>query len=182
MLTADIIVLVAFVVFALLGVIVGFGRGLKFFTSGIFGIIISIFVCHLIFWLVLDISFVENLCNKFLAWLYDSGSVGSFFADIHVDYAVLAVVLFILIQIVRIIIVKTVKGVFESDKVVLRVLNKTFGAVLFVLVLFAIVLVVFQIVAWIGGTTAENFSAELDGSWFLLDALYEKNPLRSVFS
>ena len=41
MITADIIVLVGCILFVLIGAMVGFGKGLKFFTSGIFGIIIS---------------------------------------------------------------------------------------------------------------------------------------------
>ncbi len=182
MVTADIIAVVAFVVFAILGVLMGFGRGLKFFTSGIFGIIISIFVCYLIFGLVLDISFVKELCNNFNDWLNDSGSVGAFFADIHLDYVVLAIILFIIVQIVRIIIVKIVKGVFEIDNVVFKLINKVFGAVFFLAVALAIVLIAFQIVAWVGGTTEDNFLASLEGSLFGLDALFENNPLRSVFS
>ncbi len=179
---ADIIVLVAFVGFALLGGVVGFGRGLKFFTSGLFGIIMSVFVCYLIFGLVLDISFVKDLCDKFLEWLNSKGSLGTFFADIHADYMVLAVVLFIIIQIIRILIVKAVRGVFESEKAAIKLLNKIFGAVFFVVVLFAIMLIVFQVVSLIGGSTEENFLSNLDGSWFLLDVLYKNNPLLSIFN
>ena len=182
MLTADIIVLIAFIVFALLGVIFGFGKGLKFFTGGIFGIIISIFVCYLIFGLVLDLGFVKGLCNSFNEWLQESGSVGSFFASIHIDYVVLAIVLFIIVQIVRIIIVKIIKGVVETNNVVFKVINKVLGVVFFVLLLFAIILIVFQIAAWIGGDTSANFLAKLNGSFFGLDYVYENNPLLSVIS
>lgn len=180
MLTADIIALIALLVFVLLGVLLGFGRGLKFFTSGIFGFIISVFVCYLIFGLVLDLGFVKRLCDDFLAWLEQSGSVGSFFASIHIDYVVLAIVLFIIVQIIRIFVVKLVRAVLEINNPVFRVINKVLGAAFFVLVLFAIVLVVFQIVAWIGGTTAQNFLQSLDGSLFGLDALFENNPLLSI--
>ena len=182
MLTADIVALLAFIAFALLGVIFGFGWGLKFFTSGIFGIIISIFVCYLIFGLVLDISFVKQLCDDFLNWLNESGSVGSFFASIHTDYIVLAVVLFFIVQICRMLIVKIVKSVVEIKNGVIKALNKVLGAVFFVLVLLAITLIVFQIIAWIGGSVADNFLAKLDGSLFGLDALFENNPLRSIFN
>lgn len=182
MLTADIVIMVAFIVFVLLGVILGFGRGLKFITSGIFGIIISIFVCYLIFGLVLDISFVKDLCDDLLVLLENSGSVGSFFASIHIDFVVLAIVLFLIVQILRIIIVKIIKGVVEINNPACKVINKVLGAVFFALLLIAVVLILFQIVALIGGTTAENFLAGLDGSLFGLDALYNNNPLLSIIS
>ncbi len=182
MITADWVAIGAVAFFALLGLFVGFGRGLKFFTSGIFGIIISIFVCYLIFGLVLDISFVGDLCDKFNDWLTEQNSVGAFFADIHIDYVVLAVVLFIIVQIVRIIIVKIIRGVVEINNKAVKVINKVLGVVFFLAVLTAIVLFVFQIVAWVDGSTAESFTEALSGSFFKLDVLFENNPLRSVFS
>ena len=182
MVTADVVVIVAFIVFALTGVVVGFGRGLKFFTGGVLGLIISVIVCYLIFGFVLDISFVKELCNKFLEWLNSKGSVGSFFADIHLDYVALAVVLFVIVQIIRIIIVKIIRRVFEIDNAAVKVLNKVFGAVLFVLVFVATMLIVFQIVAWVGSDTAENFLKNIQGSFFKLDDLYENNPLLSIFN
>ena len=181
MLTADIIAVVAFIVILLLGALAGFGRGLKFFTSGIFGIIISVIVCYFIFGLALDLSFVKQLCNNFNEWLNEKGSVGSFFADIHLDYVVLAIILFVIVQIIRIIIVKVISGVFEINNPVFKVINRALGAVFFLLVALALVLIIFQIVAWIGGTTAKNFLDSLEDSLFGLDALYENNPLLSVF-
>lgn len=182
MITADWIALVAMLFFALLGAMVGFGRGLKFFTGGIFGVIISIFVTYLIFGFVLDIEFVSNLLQKFVDWLSEQNSVGSFFANIHIDYVVLAVILFIIVQIVRIIIVKIIRGVVEIENVVVKTINRIFGIILFEAVLVALVLFVFQIVAWVGGTTAENFMSYLDDSFLGLDFLFENNPLKSIFS
>ena len=124
MITADYIVLGVLVVFVLIGALVGFGKGLKFFTSGIFGVIISVFVCYLIFGLVLSWDFVAELLGKFSDWLREQGSVGTFFADIYIDRVVLAVVLFIIVQIVRIIVVKIVKGIVEINNVVFKVINR----------------------------------------------------------
>ncbi len=182
MITADYIALAALVISVLLGVGVGFGRGLKFFTSGIFGVIISIFVCYLIFGFVLDWDVVGNLLGDFNNWLREQGGVGTFFADIYIDRVVLAVVLFIIVQIVRIIVVKIVKGIVEINNVVFKVINRILGAAFFVAVAMAVLLIVFQIVAWIGGDTAANFAANLDGSAFRLDDLFVNNPLNAIFA
>lgn len=182
MITADIIVLVAFILFVLIGALAGFGKGLKFFTSGIFGVIISIFVCYLIYGLVLDWDAVRGLLDRFNEWLTQQGDVGQFFADIHTDRIVLAVVLFVVIQIIRIIIVKIIKGIVELDNVLFRIINKILGMAFFFAVALAILLVVFQIIAWIGGDTYANFLETLDGSIFRLDDLLINNPLNSVFT
>lgn len=182
MLTADYIVLGLLAVFVLIGAVVGFGKGLKFFTSGIFGVIISVFVCYLIFGLVLNWGFVNDLLERFRNWLYEQGSVGTFFADIYIDKVVLAIVLFIIIQIVRMIIVKILKSIFETENILFKVINKIFGAVFFAAVFVALLLFVFQIFTWIGGDTAANFLSNFEGSALLLDKLFLNNPLNSIFS
>ena len=48
MVLADWIAIGIVVVFIALGALIGFGSGLKFFTSGIFGIIIGVVVCALV--------------------------------------------------------------------------------------------------------------------------------------
>ena len=164
MITADIIVLVGCILFVLIGAMVGFGKGLKFFTSGIFGIIISAFVCYLIFGFVLN-------------W----GVVGDLLAKFHIDKIVLAVVLFIIIQIIRVIIVKIIKGIVEIDNILFKIINKILGAAFMFVVALAILLIVFQIVAWIGGDTAANFAEQLKDSVFRLDDLFANNPLNAIF-
>ena len=61
-------------------------------------------------------------------------------------------------------------------------INRILGAVFFAAVFAAGLLIVFQIFAWIGGDTAANFLSNLDGSALLLDQLFLKNPLNSIFS
>ncbi|MCD8372568.1 MAG: hypothetical protein LUD27_04640 [Clostridia bacterium] len=180
MLTADWIALGLVVVFLALGALVGFGKGLKFFTSGIFGIIIAVVVCYLTLGFVLNIEFVQDLLADFDEWLRGTGSVGTFFADINIGKIVAAIILFIIVQIVRIIIVKIIKGIAEIDNIIFKVINKILGAVFFVAVLAAITLIVFQIFAMIGGETYDNFFANLEGSVFLLDKICENNLLIPV--
>ena len=49
----------------LLGALVGFGSGLKFFTKGIFGFIIAIVVCALVGTVFLEVGFIGDLMRKF---------------------------------------------------------------------------------------------------------------------
>ncbi|MCD8040491.1 MAG: hypothetical protein LUF82_03130 [Clostridia bacterium] len=182
MLTADWIFIAAIVICVVLGMLLGFGKGLKFFTSGIFGIIISAFICYLILGFVLDISFVQNLLADFDEWLYSSGSVGTFFADIGIGKVVVAVVLFIIIQLLRMLVVQILKSIMEIDNKAVKVINSTLGIVFMLAVMFAILLIVFQVFEMIGGETYDNFLSNLEGSALLLDKLCINNPLISIFS
>ena len=89
--------------------------------------------------------------------------------------------LFVIVQIIRVIIVKIIKGIVEINMLGFKIINRILGMAFMFAVALAILLVVFQIVAWVGGDTAANFAAKLDGSVFRLDALFENTPLRSVF-
>lgn len=184
MITADWIALGLIVLFIAVGAIVGFGSGLQFFTKGIVGIIISIIICYFFMGVVLRWSFAQDLIikindavygeggNAFRVWLVDSA---------HIGKICFAVIMFLVVQLLRMILVAVLKRILESGKIVFKVINKTVGALLFVLVLVIVVLIIAQIIAWVGGSTAESLSAALEGSKLKLDYLYEHNPLIYIF-
>ena len=64
MLMVDWIALGIIVVFAAIGALIGFGRGLKFLTGGIFGIIISVVLCYIFGSMILGVPFVNDLLTK----------------------------------------------------------------------------------------------------------------------
>jgi len=178
--TADLIAIGIVAATALLGVVLGFGKGLKFFTSGIFGIIISVFVCYSIGGMVLRLEFVQNLLNRFAELWTGADKEGFFFdflAKIHPEIIVYYIVLFIAVQIVRIILVRILKHIAEAKLTVVKIINRVLGAALFVAMAVLITLTVFQIIHWVGGTTAEELLANLEGSVFGLDKLFTNNPL-----
>lgn len=180
MITADWVAVGLVAVFALLGLLLGFGKGLKFFTSGIFGIIISVFVCYCVGGLVLKLDIVQQLLNKFIGVLENKNGFCDFLIDIHIDIIVYYIALFIVVQIVRIIIVAILKNIAEINNIVFKIINKLLGLIFFLAVLAIITLFVFQIIGWIGGSTEENFKNLLDGSLFKLDVLFSNNPLLSL--
>lgn len=181
MLLADWIVVAVIAAAILLGLIAGFAGGLRFFTGGIFGVIISIVVCYFLYGVVANWTFVNDLLVKLLATITSGNNAFTdFLASIHVEVIILCVVMFVVVQIVRIIIVKVIAGIMEINNPVFKVINKLLGMVLMVAVAFMVGLIVFQIIYWIGGETAQQVSDALKNSVFKLDWLYENNPLRSM--
>lgn len=181
MVVADFIILGGLILFALIGVFVGFGGGLKFFTSGIFGVAISVVVCYAVGGMLLGATFVTDLLNK-ISGLW-SGE-GNFFFDlltkIHFETIIYYIILFIVAQIVRIILVQILKKFVEIDFIVFKIINKTLGLVLFVGVFAMLVLIVFQVISWVGGSTAENFIGYLSGSALKLDVIFSDNPISKL--
>ncbi|MCD8206214.1 MAG: hypothetical protein LUD29_06420 [Clostridia bacterium] len=153
---ADIIALILLVAFAIIGLCVGFSGGIRFFTRGIFGIIICVIATYFVFGLVASIGFVDDWLGKW--W----------------TYVVLAVGLFIIMMLLRWALVKIFSMILEAPNVVCKVINKIFGMIFWVAVLFVLILLVMQIYYWISGAESIGF---LDGSFLKLDWLYEHNPL-----
>jgi len=180
MVGADWVAIVIVLGVAVLGALWGFGRGLKFFTGGIFGILISIFVCYSIGGLVLKLTFVRELLDKFTGALTDKNGFCDFLLKIHIDIVVYYIALFIVVQLARILIVLIFKNVVEINNPVFKIINRVLGALFLLAVLVLLTLVVFQIIYWIGGSTAAGFRLKLDGSAFKLDRLFENNPLCSL--
>lgn len=182
MLTIDWIAIGVVALFALLGLFVGFGGGLKFFTSGIFGIIISLVVCYFLYGVVLNWQFVQDLLSRFIGVLENADNVFcDFLIRIRIDIVCMCIVMFIVLQILRIVVVRLIRNLFEINNPVVKALNRVFGLVFFLAVAMMLTLIVFQIVAWIGGNTATDFDAWLDGSLFKFDWLFRNNPLNRMF-
>ncbi len=164
-----------------LGAVFGFGRLLKFFTGGIIGIIISGFVCYCIGGFFLDIPFVQDMLAKFAGlWGTQEGIFFDILRSMHLEIVVYYIVLFLLVQIARVIIVNILKNISEADNVVISVINRVGGALLMAAVVFVVVLLIFQIVHWVGGGTEIDLINSLGGSCFKLDMLYIHNPLGAI--
>ena len=177
---ADIVIIGLILIFVLLGLIFGFGKGLKFFTKGFIGVIISIFICYAIGGFIIKISFVANLMTQLYTlyaglfegkegWLFD------ILISIRVDIIVFYVVLFIVVQVARIIIVKIISKIMSSKNVAIKVVNKIFGVVLFLVAFVFIMVFAFQIIYIVesifgGNTVIAGFISTIKeskiGGWF----------------
>ena len=165
MILADWIVIGLIALFAIFGMLFGFGKGLKFFTSGIIGFIISVIVCYALGGLIYNFGFVQDGLNSMRGALEKNGSgFCNFLLNIQLDIIVYYVALFIAVTIIRIVIVRIIKSVVEIDSMFLIILNKTLGVIFFVGIMFFLMLFVFWIVSIIGGGTAANFEETLSQS------------------
>lgn len=181
MILADWIAIGLIAFFCLLGMLFGFGKGLKFFTGGIFGFIISVVVCYALGGIIYNFGFVQDGLNSMRAALAENGSgFCNFLLKIHIDIVVYYVALFLAVTIIRLIIVRVIKSIVEIDNMFLIILNKTFGVVLFVGVLFMVTLLVFWVISLIGGNTEADFLMKLSGSKLKIDWLFEHNPFMTI--
>ncbi len=180
MITADWIAVGALAVFCVLGFAVGFGRGLKFFTAGVFGFIISLFVCYCIGGAVYKIPFVQQLTAKLAAALTGKNGFCDFLLKIRFEIIVYYLCLFVVVTIIREIIVAILKHVSKSERPVVSFINRTLGIFLFAAFLAMLTLIVFHIIELIGGSAEQNFYAVLENSKLRLDAIYRNNPLMEI--
>ena len=180
MIVADWIVIGLLALFAIFGMLFGFGKGLKFFTGGIFGIIISVFVCYALGGVIYHFGFVHNgLENMREALAKKDNGFCNFLLTIRIETIVYYVALFIAVSIIRIILVRIIKRVVEIDNMFVIVLNKIFGVIFCVGVLLLLIFFVFWIIALIKGPYLSDFPS-LAESKLKLGWLYEHNPFMTI--
>lgn len=182
MVTADWIALGVIVVAALIGLLLGFGKCLKFFTGGVVGFAISLVVVYFFLGVVSGWTFVRELMAKLNEALVNANNgFVDFLIKIGIEKIILAICMFIIVQIARIIIVAIIKNVVESNNRVMRVINKLFGMLLMLAVVVMITLIMFQIVYWVGGSSKDSLYNYLTGA-FRLEWVFEHNPLNALFA
>lgn len=178
MIVVDIIALGVIMLFTLVGLSSGFSGGLKFFTKGVFGRIIAIIASYFLYGLVLDLPFVQALLNKFVIFMAEQENV---FCDLlltmRIDLIVFAAALVIVVQILNAVVVDILCGIFEGESAVIKFFNKALGLALYLFMMFAFVLIIFQIISLINHAGFADF---LSGSILGLDGLFNNNPLLSI--
>ncbi len=181
MIAADFVAIGVILLFTVIGVISGFGKGLKFFTGGIFGKIISVVACYFLFGIVLDWGFVQDLMLRFVNFLTEKDNFFCFILlKVRIDLIGLLVALFFVVLLLKRLVIFLVCKFFEIDNRFMNVLNKFLGAVLYLLAMIVLVLLIFQLISIIGGKLEANLLAHLSESIFGLDKLYLDNPLLSI--
>lgn len=182
MITVDIIFLLTLFGFLVIGSAVGFGRGLRFLADGLFGGIISTIACYFLLGVVLNWAFVQDLLLKFTTVLSEADSwICNILLTIHIDLIVCAVALFLVVQILRKLFVHLLASAFEANNGFVRIINRLLGSLLFLALIAILILVSFQIVAWIQGVDG-SFYEFLSGSTFGLDKLFVDNPLNAIIT
>ena len=181
MITADIIAMIAFLALLIIGALVGFGKGLDLITRGFVGSAISAICCYFIYGIVLDWSFTQSLIAKFVEFMKAPDTrLCDFLLTIRVDMILFYAILFLLVQLVRKFAISIIRKFFEIDVLAMRLINKVLGVALALFVALALMLIIFQVITWVGGSVATSVSDALSGSGLGLDKLFLNNPLNSI--
>jgi hypothetical protein len=164
---------IAIAVIALLGFLLGFGKILRFFTSGIFGIIISIIACAMLGGTLQQIpsvaAFITNINNS-------AAEALAIFKYIYPGLIIYYLILFLSVQIIRKIIVSIIRRIIESDNFVVRALNKVLGTIFAVGFSFALLLLVFAFIEVFANTQfGIDFIEKLGDGIF--KKIYDFNPI-----
>lgn len=173
----DWIFLGVLLVMALLGVIVGFGKGLSFFAGKVTRVIVAVILCYFFGGVILKIPFVSTMLEELASkWAH----IG-FLAKIHLELIIYYIVLALIFMLLLFLTVKLIDRITDSDVPVINVVNRIGGALLFVAAAFVIILLVFQIIMWIGGNTAESFYNSLAANAnCIVRPIYEHNPASGI--
>lgn len=169
----DIGTIVVLILALIVGLARGFGKSLKTFTKGVFGIIISVFVCISFGGMIANIEYVSN----FIAKINQSiANASEFLGNLKLGIWVYYVVLFFIIQILRVLVVKVLVDLFEKENAVMKFINKFLGAAFSpaaVCMFLLLVLAVFKVFDNL--TFVQNILTKIDGSF--IQTVYENNPI-----
>lgn len=161
-----------------LGALLGFGKVLCMFVMNkIVRTVAAIFFCYTFGGMILSIPFV----NKLLLDLASNWSHIAFLTKLHPEIIIYYIALYFITLLVLWLLSKILKGISETDLLPIKIINKVFGALLLTAIAFALMLLVFQIIHWIGGQTAANFQSQLETNCpAIVRPLYESNPLLKI--
>ncbi len=181
--TYSIVFIVGLVVSILLGYLMGFGKTLKFCTGGIIKHLIAVWFCITFGGMIASIPLIASWIEKGNAYFAQYAAI---LAKINVATWIYYVVLFIVVELVRLILVLIVRKVFEpKDKKtaiggVRNIINRALGAILFgafwmvlvwaVLAALAVLTDVPAVEAWLEQVAGDKAAR-------LIYALYKYNPI-----
>lgn len=176
----DVIAIGIILLVAVIGCFAGFGNVLKFLSDGILGIILTVVVCYFLFGTVLALPFVQSLLEKLVTAVQGVNSpfLSFLFVTIRLDLVIYAVVLYLVVALLRKLVVFLIGSVSSIETKPMIILNRIGGTILALLWLFMIVLIIFQVIAWVVGT--EGAVYDFFNQSFFLGKLYQNNPLNSI--
>lgn len=170
---ADIIFIIVAVALVILGYLRGFGKSLKTFTGGVVGIIISIFVCIAFGGMILGTELVSGGVSRLNDILV---SKWEFLGQIKMAVVIFYIGMFLVVQVLRIVIVKIVVSIFEADNKVMKVVNKAFGMIFAPAITFVFLLLVLSVIKVFDMSDGTlDVMTKIEGSF--LAKLYEINPI-----
>lgn len=177
----SIIVIIAFALSVALGFLMGFGRTLKLITGGIVGIIISFVICAMFGGVIANISVIAEWIAEGNAYF---GEKSEILVKIHLATILYYIVLFAVIQVLRIVVVKIIAKIFTPEKKESKLygarnlINKVLGAFLLGAFCLFVVYLIMAILAVLTGLDKVNTflleAAEKDTFFY---KMFTHNPI-----
>lgn len=176
----DVIAIALIIIAGIVGCFAGFSNVLKFLSEGIIGIILTVVVCYFLFGTVLALPFVQSLLAKLIEAVEGVGSpiLTFLFVTIRLDLVIYAGVLYLIVALLRKLIVFLIGTVTSIETKPMIILNRIGGSLLAIVWFAMIVLIVFQVIAWIVGTNGAV--CEFLNQSFFLGKVFQNNPLNAI--
>lgn len=176
----DVIAIGLIVVVGIIGCFAGFSNVLKFLSDGLIGIILTVFTCYFLFGTVLALPFVQSLLASLITAVEGVGSpiLTFLFVTIRLDLVVYAAVLYLIVALLRKLAVFIIGSITSIETKPMIILNRIGGSILAILWFAMIVLIVFQVIAWIVGTSGPVY--EFLNQSFFLGHVFQNNPLNAI--
>ena len=181
--TYSIVFVVGLVVSILGGYLLGFGKTLKFCTGGIIKHVIAVWFCITFGGMIASIPFIASLISQGNEYF---GEFAAILAKINLASVIFYIILFIVVELVRLILLFIVQKIFEpKDKKtvvggVRNIINRALGALLFGAFWMILVWAVLAGLALLTDVNAvSTWITEIAGDKAarLIYALYEHNPI-----
>ena len=164
-------------VFAGVGALIGFGRQLKILSKGIIGIATAAAVCYCLSGMIFGIPWVQAFMEKISVSIgATDNAFAKFLLTIRIEKIIVIAITFFAALLIIKVISRTVAKIAEADNVVIRVTDKTLGALWGGFVALLLSLVALSVLYIVKG---EEISSVFEGSFFGIDRLFTDNPIRA---
>ena len=178
----DYIVLGILIISILIGLIFGLSKRIRKSSFGIVSILLALITTYSIVCVLLTIPQFKSFLDRInIRMLEVNNPFLDFLVTIKINLIVLMFVVLIIVLLVKRFVLNRISDLLELDNKFSKILNRVLGVIYSVVLSAAVVLIVFQIVFLVKGTSGTIYDS-IQGSVFKMDYVYENNPIVNVFN
>ena len=175
----NLIFIIAMLLIALIGFLLGFSRTLKFYFRGIFGFIVSIFLCIVLGGMIRNLSIVAGWLNSLNTFLQEKAGFLANWGTIAIYY----IALFIVINIIKLIFTKMLIKFFGMNNIFMKIINKLLGLCFAVVMTLFLMWFIISIMQMIDQNKVDDLYAYFMGkNGKILVEILKWNPLKNLFA
>ncbi len=178
----DYIVFGILIISILIGLIFGLSKRIRKSSFGIVSILLALITTYSIVCVLLTIpQFKSFLDGINIRMLEKNNPFLDFLVNIKVNLIILMLIVLVLVLLVKRFVLNRISDLLELDNKVSKILNRVLGVIYSVVLSAAVILIVFQIIFLVKGTSGTIYDS-IQGSVFKMDYVYENNPIVNVFN